>query len=218
MSPVPHRVDRPRLSTTLTVAAACAIGLAVSAPSQRSAHLPPAELQERGPRPGDFLIASRRLGDANFAESVVLLLHTGADGAQGIIVNRRTLVRIATALPEIKALADRPDTLYWGGPVEPQAAVLLVRDRKPPPDATLVVEGVWMVRSRESIEDLLRRGAPDTKRRLYGGYAGWATGQLEWELSTRNWHLLRADADLIFSDDTDGLWKALEQLASAPVV
>jgi putative transcriptional regulator len=80
-----------------------------------------------------------------------------------------------------------------------------------------VVNDVWLVRSRESIEELLKRGAPDAKLRLYAGYAGWAAGQLEWELSIRSWHLLRADADRIFSDDTDALWKELEQLASAPV-
>jgi putative transcriptional regulator len=202
----------------VSIAAAFVFGPAFDTHAQPAPQLPPAELHARDPRPGDFLIASRRLDDANFAESVVLLLHTGADGAQGIIVNRRTLVRISTALPELEALADRPDTLYWGGPVEPQKAVLLVRARKPPPNAQPVVDGVWAARGRESVEDLLRRGAPDTKQRLYGGYAGWAAGQLEWELSTRNWHLLRADADLIFSDDTDGLWQMLERLASAPVV
>jgi putative transcriptional regulator len=169
------------------------------------------------PRPGDFLIASRRLSDANFTESVVLLLHTGADGAMGIIVNRRTLVRIATALPGLDALADRPDTLFWGGPVQPQAAVLLVRDHQAPRDAMPVVSDVWLVRGRESIEELLKGGAPDSQVRLFSGYAGWAAGQLEWELSTRSWHLLRADADRIFAGDTDRLWKELEQLASAPV-
>jgi putative transcriptional regulator len=135
----------------------------------------------------------------------------------GIIVNRRTLVRIATALPGVEALADRPDTLFWGGPVEPTAAVLLVRGADAPPDATPVVDGVWMIRGRESIEALLRGGAGDSTLRLYAGYAGWASGQLEWELDTRSWHLLRADADRVFSDDTEGLWKMLEQLASAPV-
>jgi len=178
----------------------------------------PAQLRSREPRVGDFLIATRRLDDAGFAETVVLLLATGLDGAQGIVINRRTLVRVATALPDLEAMANRPDTLYWGGPVEPNKAVLLTRSAEAPPTGTPLVDEVWMVRKREGIEQLLIRGAPRVEMRLYGGYAGWSPGQLEWEIETGSWYLRRGEADRIFADDTDALWKALSLLASAPVV
>ena len=178
----------------------------------------PAQLRDREPHPGDFLIASRRLDDANFGETVVLLLAYGPDGAQGIVINRRTLVRIATALPSLEALANRPDTLYWGGPVEPSKAVMLVRGGAPTPSAEPLLKEVWVVRKRDEIEDLLTKGTPDSTMRLYGGYAGWGPGQLELEIETGNWYLRPADADRIFTDDTDALWKTLSVLASAPVV
>lgn len=178
----------------------------------------PAQLRTRVPEPGDFLIASRRLDDANFAEAVVLLLAYGPDGAQGIIVNRRTLVRIATALPGIEELAARPDTIFWGGPVEPNQAVLLARGAEPPPNATPLLEDVWLVRTRAGIEHLLARGAPASQIRLYGGYAGWGPGQLDFEIETGSWYLRRGEADRIFAEDTDALWKSLSLLASAPVV
>lgn len=177
-----------------------------------------AQLRDREPAPGDFLIASRRLDDAYFGETVVLLLAYGPDGAQGIVINRRTLVRITTALPGIQALADRPDTLYWGGPVEPDKAVMLMRGDVPPPAGQPLLEDVWVVRQREAIETLLTQGAPDSTMRLYGGYAGWSPGQLEREIETGSWYLRPADADRIFADDTDVLWKTLSVLASAPVV
>jgi putative transcriptional regulator len=175
------------------------------------------QFPQTDPAAGDFLIASRRLDDANFAETVVLLLEAGPDGALGIVVNRRTLVRVATVLPGIQAFAGRPDTLYWGGPVQPQSAVLLARLDQPPPGATTLVDGVSVVRTRAGIESLLANGVPDSSIRLFGGYAGWTAGQLEWEISTGSWQLRRADAESIFTGDPDTLWKSLSLLASAPV-
>ncbi len=177
----------------------------------------PAQLSPREPRAGDFLIASRKLADANFAETVVLLLAAGPDGAQGVVVNRRTLVRVATVLPDLEAMVSRPDPLYWGGPVAPESAVLLARLDQPLPNGMPLIDGVWVVRTREGIEQLLAQGIPSASMRLFSGYAGWTSGQLEWELSKGSWFLRRADADRIFADDTDALWKALSLLASAPV-
>jgi putative transcriptional regulator len=191
------------------------LGLAIAAAEADAAF---AQLRDRLPTPGDLLIASRRLDDAIFGETVVLLLAYGPDGAQGIVINRRTLVRISTALPNLEALADRPDTLYWGGPVEPDKAVMLTRGDAPPPTGQPLLGDVWVVRKRDAIESLLTRGSSDATMRLYGGYAGWSPGQLESEIATGAWYLRPADADRLFAEDTDGLWKTLSTLASAPVV
>jgi putative transcriptional regulator len=177
----------------------------------------PRSLHPREPQAGDFLIATRRLDDANFPQTVVLLLHHGVDGAQGVVLNRRTPVRVAAALPALQAFADRPDTLYWGGPMEPQAATLLVRLADAPPQAVPVVDGVWAVRTKETMDELLRRSPPPTSLRVFSGYAGWAGGQLEWEIDHGSWHLRRADEAGIFSDDVERLWETLQKLASAPI-
>jgi putative transcriptional regulator len=198
------------MTIAIRVVTAAALVIAAAAPQAT-------QLDSPVPQPGDFLIASRRLDDANFAETVVLLLATGPDGAQGIVVNRRTLVRVATVLPGVEAFASRPDTLYWGGPVEPSKAVLLVRGAEPPPTGALLLEDVWVVRTREGIEQVMSGGAPAAVMRLYGGYAGWAPGQLEWEIQTRSWYVRRAAGDRIFAGDTDALWKELSLVASAPV-
>ena len=205
-----------RILLGLTLAAAALGASLYRAPV--SGEIQAAQLEPRIPRPGDFLIASQRLDDANFAETVILLLHAGGpDGAQGIVVNRRTPVRVAAALPGIAAFADRPDTLYWGGPVQPQAAVLLVRVDQPPPSGMRIVDGVFVVRTREGMDAALGAGTPAGGVRVFSGYAGWTSGQLEWELSTGSWHLHRAEADDIFAADVDGLWKRLSLIASAPI-
>jgi putative transcriptional regulator len=126
-------------------------------------------------------------------------------------------VRVAAALPALEAFANRPDTLYWGGPMEPQSAILLVRLADAPPQGVPIVDGVWAVRTREAMDELLRRNPLPTSLRVFRGYAGWTSGQLEWEISTGIWHLRRGDGARIFGDDVERLWETLQKLASAPI-
>ena len=42
--------------------------------------------------------------------------------------------------------------------------------------------------------------------RAFGGYAGWAGGQLEQEIAEEAWIDARPGADDVFTDDHEGLW------------
>jgi hypothetical protein len=76
---------------------------------------------------GKFLVASRKLQDPNFKETVVLLIDYGMDGAMGLVINRPSAVKLATVFPDIKELKQRKDTIYVGGPVEVNKMLLLIR-------------------------------------------------------------------------------------------
>jgi putative transcriptional regulator len=45
--------------------------------------------------------------------------------------------------------------------------------------------------------------------RVYAGYAGWAPGQLDQEFSRGDWHVLRADQEMIFEKDAVQIWPEL---------
>jgi putative transcriptional regulator len=174
--------------------------------------------QPPGPEPGDLLIAARDLEDPNFARTVVLLLAVGPDGAAGVVLNRRTPVRVAAVLPKIDAMAKRADTLLWGGPVEPTSALVLARLSEPPAKGTTpVVDDVYAVRTPDGIQRLLERGLPETSLRVFSGYAGWTAGQLEAETAVGSWHRMRADAERIFTGDVEGLWEKLVRIARLPL-
>jgi len=80
---------------------------------------------------GKLLVASRDLGDPNFAHTVVLLVHYHEDGVVGIIINRRTKVPISRALDELKGAKDRSDLIYSGGPVGRADVLALARSKEP---------------------------------------------------------------------------------------
>lgn len=57
-------------------------------------------------------------------------------------------------------------------------------------------------------------GKGGEKFRLYAGYAGWAAGQLERELSAGDWHILQADPETVFGKDPEKIWQDLNRLSS----
>src|SRR5258708_5051749 len=84
---------------------------------------------------GVLLVASKRLQDPGFAETVILLLEYSKDGALGVVLNRPTSVSLATVLPEIKALKKRKEVVSLGGPVGREQVLLLAYSSRPPQDA-----------------------------------------------------------------------------------
>src|ERR1700676_3254870 len=86
--------------------------------------------------PGTFLIASRDLGDPNFARAVVLLVHyDDENGALGLIVNRRTDVPLSKVFAELKEAKGRTDSIYIGGPVETGSVLALLKSASKLKDA-----------------------------------------------------------------------------------
>lgn len=157
---------------------------------------------------GKFLVASRTLTDPNFSETIVLLLAYGAEGAMGIIVNRRSDLRLSKVLPQIEELKARPDRLYWGGPVSPNNVLLLIRTRTPPADALAVLADLAVSSSLTVLKhELTRKGRG--RFRAYAGYAGWGPGQLEAEIGHGDWHVTSAHVDAVFDKAPETLWHKL---------
>jgi putative transcriptional regulator len=49
----------------------------------------------------------------------------------------------------------------------------------------------------------------DERFRLFAGYAGWAPSQLDFERTRGDWHVLKADAEAVFSQNPSELWPEL---------
>jgi putative transcriptional regulator len=158
---------------------------------------------------GKFLVASRDLGDPNFAGTVVLLLKFDEDeGALGIIVNRRTDVPLSRVFDNIKSARDRTDAVYLGGPVEPGSVVGLLKSTAKVEDASRILSGIYLISGRALLEKTAAE-APAGAFHAYLGYAGWAAGQLEHEVELGGWRVLPADAAAVFDPDPDSLWEKL---------
>ncbi len=156
---------------------------------------------------GVFLIASERLREPNFSQSVVLLLEYDSTGALGLIINRPSHVSLASALPEVAALAGRSDVLYVGGPVGRNQLFLLIRGASRPTDANPVVDEIYSSISLETLRAVL--GEEKAEFHAHAGYAGWGPGQLDAEVMRGDWYVTPADVVTMFDQPADDVWPAL---------
>lgn len=160
---------------------------------------------------GKLLVASRTLGDSNFAETVVLLVHRDAEGVVGLILNRRTNVPLSRVLERFEAGKDRSDPVYLGGPVETQAVFALLRSKAKLDEAEQVLSGVSLI-STETLFEKAISGQPDPGIfHVYLGYAGWSNDQLRKEVELGSWFIFQGDARTIFDSDPDSLWRQMIQ-------
>ena len=160
--------------------------------------------------PGMFLVASRDLGDPNFAHAVVLLVHyDDENGAMGLIINRPTDVPLSRVFSELKEAKDRADTIYIGGPVETGSVLALLKSASKPKDAERVFGDIYLVSSKTLLERSLAAGIEANQLHAYLGYAGWGREQLEHEVELGAWHVIPADSGNVFHSDPDSVWPRL---------
>ena len=152
---------------------------------------------------GKLLIASPALVDPNFARTVVLITEHNDEGAMGVVLNRPSETAVEDVASELSELVvDEP--VFIGGPVQPQALVVLAEFNDPEAAAWIVAADVGFVSAESEYDDLaraIRRG------RVYAGYSGWGAGQLEGELAEDAWIVEAPMPAELFPDDPLALWQ-----------
>ena len=151
---------------------------------------------------GHLLVASPALLDPNFHRTVVLITEHSDDGAAGLVLNRPSLVEVAAAVPQLEELVDEDEQVWVGGPVQPEA-VLVLGEFVDPDDAEVPLFESLGFPSLEDPEEIV---PATTRRRVFAGYAGWGAGQLEEEIANEDWILEPALADDAFTEQPDDLW------------
>lgn len=185
----------------------------VTATENSNAGQPP--LLNPGLKKGVLLVAARKLLDPNFEKAVVLVTEFSEQGTAGLVLNRRTSIPAAQAVPQIEQLVPLLDHLYIGGPVLPSAINLLVISGGPVADANNIIDDVYQIDTLELFQALIDSGNDIKSIRLYSGFAGWAPGQLESELLRGDWYLWHGSADIVFSPTPAVLWEELIQIVTA---
>ena len=158
---------------------------------------------------GKLLVASRSLGDPNFAETVVLLVHYDADGAVGLILNRRTDVPLSRVFEGFKAAKDRSDPVYLGGPVETPTAFGLLKSQPKLAGAEHIFGEVYLISTKALFEQAIAARPDPGIFHVYLGYAGWNNDQLRMEVELGAWFIFPADTATVFAADPDSLWSQM---------
>jgi putative transcriptional regulator len=151
---------------------------------------------------GSLLVSSPALHDPNFRRTVVLIAHHDDDGAMGLVLTRPSDVPASEAVPSLEGFPGGDGPVYVGGPVQPEAFMVLADFADPDEAAVPIIGGVGFMSAEAEPDGLSIR-----RLRLFAGYAGWGAGQLEAELAEPSWIVIPARADDPFADDPDELWR-----------
>jgi putative transcriptional regulator len=174
-----------------------------------SPHLPEPDQFDTKLSKGKFLVASRKLGDARFQETVVLLISYDRNGAAGLIINRPIKMSLSDTFPDSRIFKKRKETVYFGGPVELDRLLFLIRSPGRPEESAHVLGSVYVSSSRTVLDRLIGKPKTGEHVRVYAGYAGWAAGQLDAEVARGDWHVIQADAKTIFDKKSEKIWPEL---------
>ena len=131
----------------------------------------------------------------------------------GVILNRPSPVSVADAVPPLVDLVENTELVHVGGPVQPQAIVVLGEFRDPDEAAALVLGSIGFLPAE--IESAADVGSLE-RARVFAGYAGWGPGQLESEIAEESWIIGDALADDVFTDDAEGLWSEVLSRKGGP--
>src|SRR3981081_2615677 len=133
---------------------------------------------------GQLLLDSGELRGSFFQRSVVLICQHDAEGAFGLMLNRGAGSNVGEMI-----VADLPEPLkacplYLGGPVQPSALSFLHTDAFVP-DAN-VIPNLSLGHSLDGLLEIGESFSPTRKIKMFAGYAGWSSGQLEEEMKRKS--------------------------------
>ena len=149
---------------------------------------------------GQLLVAVPGMLDPNFDATVVYVFDT-TDGAAGLILNRPTDIPLSDVLPDLGEAAAAPAVVFHGGPV-------------------MVEHGLVLGATQTEITVLdteAASGADPKSVRVFAGYAGWETGQLEAEIAAGGWFAVDNSPADVLTEDPGGLWRAVFARQSGPL-
>jgi putative transcriptional regulator len=156
---------------------------------------------------GRLLVATPALQDPNFESSVVLLLDVDDNGALGVVLNQASLVRVAEVLPGWADVVSPPDVLFAGGPVSTDSALAVGSL----PSGGEAEDPVGFRRLYGDIGIIDLDAPPEvvapalTGLRVFAGYAGWGSAQLEAEVESESWYVVPSLREDMFGADPEGL-------------
>ena len=167
---------------------------------------------------GQFLVAMPDMADERFAESVILLVGHGEEGAMGLVVNHELAnLRFADIIDELDlgdpdAVIRLPDSIRQravmrGGPVEKGRGFVLHSPDYRSGNTYPVTGGVSLTATLDILKAMTFGPAPRASLFVLG-CCGWSAGQLEGEIGDNGWLTAPFSHELVFETPVEQRYEA----------
>ena len=158
------------------------------------------------PDKGKLLIAEPTLkGDVSFNRSVVLLAEHNKEGSVGFILNKPLDFYVNELITEI----NYPFQVYNGGPVEQDNLYFIHKVPDLITNSIEISDGIfWGGDFEKTVELINKKLISEDEIRFFLGYTGWASLQLDQELKSNSWIVVRNKyQSSIIQKSADAFWK-----------
>lgn len=164
---------------------------------------------------GKLIIAMPRLNDTPFAHGVCYLCQHDDQGAIGLLINQPIAMEVTDLFSDqgLKTKADavhRP--LLIGGPLQRERGFVLHQQQGAWRSTLHIQDGIYITTSQDILQAIAEQ-KPPLHYMILLGYASWAPGQLEHEISENDWLTAAAKPEILFQTRYELRWQmAIETL------
>ncbi len=148
-----------------------------------------------------FLIAMPNMVDPHFSRTLTYVCEHNDQGALGLVVNRPIDMTLSALLAQVSvahgAIELQKTPVHFGGPVQVDRGFVLHQPVGEWQSTLAVNERIGLTTSKDILV-AVGNGEGPSKLLVTLGYAGWAPGQLEDELSKNAWLTVAAAPEVIF--------------------
>ncbi len=158
------------------------------------------------PKKGKLLIAEPSItGDVSFNRSVVLLAEHNDEGSVGFILNKPLEYDISDLIKEITI----PFKVFNGGPVEQDNLYFIHKVPELIEGSIEISDGIyWGGNFEKTIQLINDRIITENDIRFFLGYSGWDSLQLDQELSSNSWVVVKNEYESnIIQKSASAFWK-----------
>ncbi len=162
------------------------------------------------------LVATARLADSGFHETVLVAAPLPTGGHFGFIVNRPTAVKLETAFPEHAPSHKVVDPLYLGGPILAETVFAVARRAPDGGNVIPLMPGLVAALDGKTVFHIIDTTPNDA--RYFAGMMIWTPGELDEQIRAGAWIVRPAHIETVFHANPSGLWKELSRGAAQVLV
>ena len=160
----------------------------------------------------NFLVATGKMRDPRFANTVIVMLKNDESGSFGLVINKPLgFIPLGSLINKVENQSSKQNELYnvkvpiyWGGPVE-ENIILVLHSKEYQVENTKKYKDISVSSGYKILLEIADEKGPK-KSLILIGHSGWGSGQLEGEMEGEGWILSEINTDLIFGIDNANKW------------
>ena len=159
-----------------------------------------------------FLVATKKMTDPRFKNTVIIMLENDEKGAWGIVINKPlTSIPLGSLIDKSRDATNKQKELYnvkihvyWGGPVN-ENNILILHSHEYKNETTIKYKNISISSDYNILFEIADNKGPK-KNLVLLGISSWAEGQLEGEMEREDWTLSEVNTNLIFEMNNTKKW------------